>query len=57
MIEQIAKLDALSPLKTLARGYGIVTKEKRMVKSIAQLQIGDNVLLTLSDGTLPAEIK
>ena len=57
MVEQIAKLDALSPLKTLARGYGIVTKEEHMVKSVKQLEKGDNITLTLADGKVPAIVK
>ena len=57
MIEQIAKLDALSPLKTLARGYSIVTKQEHMVKSVKELEKGDNITLILKDGNVPAIIK
>ena len=57
MVEQIAKLDALSPLKTLARGYGIITKEKHLVKSVKQLEKGDNITLTLADGKVPAIVE
>ena len=57
MIEQITKLDALSPLKTLARGYGIITKDAKIIKSIKELQKEDDIVLTLSDGKLPAKIK
>ena len=57
MIEQIAKLDALSPLKTLARGYSIVAKQEHMVKSVKELEKGDNITLILKDGNVPAIIK
>ena len=57
MIEQIAQLDALSPLKTLARGYSIVAKQEHMVKSIKELEKGDNITLILKDGNVPAIIK
>ena len=57
MVEQIAKLDALSPLKTLTRGYSIITKEEHMVKSAKQLEKGDNITLTLVDGKVPATVK
>ncbi len=57
MVEQIAKLDALSPLKTLTRGYSIITKEEHMVKSAKQLEKGDNITLTLADGKVPATVK
>ena len=57
MVEQIAKLDALSPLKTLARGYSIITKQEHMIKSVKQLEKGDNITLTLADGKVPAIVK
>jgi len=31
-------LDTLSPLKTLTRGYTLVTKEKEMIKSVKDLK-------------------
>ena len=34
----ITKLDTLSPLKTLARGYSIVSKENRVIKSAKDLE-------------------
>ena len=36
-----AKLDALSPLKVLSRGYAMVTREDAVVRSVTQLQPGD----------------
>lgn len=47
-----AKLLALSPLSTLARGYGVIRKltDKEMVKSIAQLSEGERLELILHDG-------
>jgi len=46
------RLEALSPLSTLKRGYSVVLDEKtgRVVSSYAQLKIGDDVLLVLSVG-------
>lgn len=52
----IAKLDAYSPLKTLARGYVITQKEGKVVKSQAELNKGDMVDLRLVDGEVKAEI-
>lgn len=56
MIEQIAKLDALSPLKTLTRGYIIVQKDTKTINSIKLLKKGDKVNLKFIDGDKSAEI-
>lgn len=52
----ITKLDALSPLKTLARGYSIATKDNNVIKSVNDLKSGDKVNLRFSDGERNAEI-
>ena len=49
-IELISKLDALSPLKTLYRGYSITEKNGKSVKSVKELKKGDKILIKLSDG-------
>lgn len=52
-----AKLDALSPLSVLSRGYGAVfTEEGTVVKSVKQAAVGVRVSLLLADGTLRAVI-
>ena len=53
----ITKLDALSPLKTLSRGYSITEKDGKIVKSINDLSKGDIVELKYADGSANAEIK
>ena len=40
-IELIAKLDALSPLKTLYRGYSITEKNNKVIKSKEELKTND----------------
>ena len=52
----VLKLDALSPLKTLTRGFSIVEKDGKMVKSSKEIQPGDNVTLRLIDGKKEAKI-
>ena len=52
----ITKLDTLSPLKTLARGYSITTKNEKMIKSVKELNTGDSIEIRLSDGNAKAEI-
>ena len=56
MIKQISKLDALSPLKTLTRGYSIVQKDGKVIKSVNDVKKDDEVDLRLTDGTAKAKI-
>ena len=55
-IELISKLDALSPLKTLSRGYSIVQKDNGIVKSSKDLKKGDEINIRFSDGNTNAKI-
>lgn len=55
-VELVSKLDALSPLKTLARGYTIIEKEGKIANKAEQLKIGDKVQIRLEDGTAQSEI-
>lgn len=52
-----AKLGALSPLKVLARGYGAVFQDDKIISQVAQVQIGAFLKLRLSDGNLGVEVK
>jgi len=45
-----ARLDAMSPLAVLARGYAIALKEGAPVRSVRELDPGDKLRLTLGDG-------
>ena len=52
-----ASLDALSPLKTLARGYGVVTDESgRAVRKATDVEIGDRLHIRLSEGSLDCTV-
>ncbi len=46
----ILKIDALSPLKTLARGYGEIKKDGKKISSINELKKDDELSICLSDG-------
>ena len=52
----VLKLDALSPLKTLARGYAIIQKDNAIVKTSKDLKKGEQIELRFSDGSKKAEI-
>jgi exodeoxyribonuclease VII large subunit len=49
-------LDALSPLKIMDRGYSISYKEGQVVKSVKQVEAGDELTVSLQDGTLKARV-
>lgn len=54
-ISAVSKLDALSPLKVLSRGYSIAEADGKAVKSVNDLAVGDKFKLRLSDGTVNCE--
>ena len=50
-VASTAKLEAMSPLKVLTRGYAIADDEKgNTIRSTGQLHRGDRITLRLSDG-------
>ena len=52
------KMEALSPLAVLDRGYSIVTdKDGRTLKSVSQAKAGDNITIRLSDGRILADVQ
>lgn len=52
-----ASLDALSPLKVLGRGYSIAHREDgKAVVSISDVESGDKLKLTLSDGSVDCQV-
>lgn len=55
-IELVSKLDTLSPLKTLTRGYSIVEQNNKIIKSANDVKIGDKIDIRFTDGTKKAEI-
>ena len=55
-IELVSKLDTLSPLKTLTRGYCLTEKNGTIVKSAEDLKEGDNIKLKFFNGEKNAEI-
>lgn len=54
--EKVAKLDALSPLKTLSRGYSITEKQGKIVNSKKDLNKDDEVEIKFFDGAKQAKI-
>ena len=52
-----AKLEAISPLATLSRGYAIAKGDKGAVRSVNDVKAGEIIELALADGEISAEIK
>ena len=55
-VELISKLDALSPLKTLTRGYTIASKDGKTLKSVKDLQKDDIIDLNFTDGKIKTKV-
>lgn len=53
----VAKLDALSPLSVLSRGYSIATKDDKTVSSVNELSSGDELELIFNDGKVDVRVK
>ena len=51
-----SKLDSLSPLKVLARGYSIAKKDNDIVKNSTELSVNDNISIQFADGVVKAQI-
>ncbi|HUR70173.1 MAG TPA: exodeoxyribonuclease VII large subunit [Candidatus Thermoplasmatota archaeon] len=51
-----ARLDALSPLATLDRGYAVVRKGEHTLRSAKALREGDELTLTMMDGDVDAKV-
>ena len=56
-IRLTSKLDAMSPLKVLTRGYSIaMTGDEQVLTSVKQVSPGDEVILSLQDGVITANV-
>ena len=57
LIADAAKLDAMSPLKVLSRGYSMTQNEGgEVVRSVSQVHVGQEVSIVVSDGTITADV-
>ena len=56
-VANVSKLDAMSPLKVLTRGYALAhTGDGTLLKSVDQVEVGDRIVVDLSDGKLTASV-
>ena len=57
-VELTAKLDAMSPLKVLTRGYAMAqTADGTVIRSVNQVNAGDAITVQISDGRILATVK
>ena len=52
-----AQLEALSPLKVLSRGYSVARVGDRIIGSVCDVSVGDDVNITVTDGTIGCIVK
>ncbi len=57
LAEKAARLDSLSPLKVLSRGYSLVYKGEKLLNSSEIIEKGDKVRISFGSGGAEAEIK
>lgn len=56
-VSLVAKLDAMSPLKVLSRGYTIAhTQEGALLRSVKQTAPNDTITVSVSDGEITASV-
>lgn len=56
-ISLTAKLDAMSPLKVLTRGYSMTsTPDGQIIRSVKNVKAGEKICVNLSDGNLNATV-
>lgn len=56
-LQLVSKLETLSPLLTLQRGYTMTKKEGKVITKSTDLKIKDIIEIVFSDGSVNAEIK
>ena len=51
-----AKLEAMSPLKILARGYSVASKEGKIISDISDVEKGDTINVRVGGGDIECEV-
>ena len=51
------KLDAMSPLRVIARGYAVASKEGAVITSVEQVKTGETLSLLVEDGRIECYVK
>lgn len=56
LCDKISRLEALSPLKVLSRGYSLVYRENKLINNADELKSGDKIKICFGNGEADAEI-
>ena len=55
-LQVISKLETLSPLLTIKRGYTITKKDDKIINSVKSIKKGDKINIMVTDGDIDAEV-
>ena len=53
---EINKLELLNPLSIMKKGYSVVKKEGKVLKSIEEVKVNENIDIQVNDGVISANI-
>ena len=56
-LTNVGKLDALSPLSVMSRGYSVAQKDGRTVSSVSDVEAGDVITVRVSDGSIRSVVE
>ncbi len=54
--KEATRIDALSPMKIIARGYAITEKDGKIIRKSKDLSLGDNIEIKYIDGKVKANV-
>ena len=52
----VDKIDALSPMKIMSRGYSFASSNGKNITKVTDVDIGDNILLTVTNGKIKCNV-
>ena len=55
-LQIISKLETLSPLLTLKRGYTITKKDNKVINSVKKIKKGDVLSISFNDGDIDTKV-
>ena len=56
-VRSITKIDALSPLKTITRGYSVAELNGKVIRKVEDVKKDDKIQITVSDGKINAVVE
>lgn len=56
VISLASRIDALSPLKVMSRGFSIINKGDKIINQVEQLKKGDNIKVNVSNGDIDCTV-